>query len=49
MKERIADCLKAMKEKTPLVHAITNYVTVSDCANILLAVGDIPGHVRGRG
>jgi len=42
MKERIADCLKAMKEKTPLVHAITNYVTVNDCANILLAVGASP-------
>jgi len=29
-------------EKTPLVHAITNYVTVNDCANILLACGASP-------
>ncbi len=26
-----------VQEKTPLVHNITNYVTVNDCANILLA------------
>lgn len=42
MKEGIAGCLNAVKEKTPLVHAITNYVTVNDCANILLAVGASP-------
>ncbi len=42
MKERIAECLQAVKEKTPLVHAITNYVTINDCANILLAVGASP-------
>jgi hydroxyethylthiazole kinase len=28
--------------KTPLVHCITNYVTVNDCANILLACGASP-------
>lgn len=28
--------------KTPLVHNITNYVTVNDCANILLACGGSP-------
>ncbi len=28
--------------KTPLVHNITNYVTVNDCANILLACGASP-------
>lgn len=27
---------------TPLVHSITNYVTVSDCANALLAIGASP-------
>lgn len=31
-------CLfKRLEEKTPLIHCITNYVTVNDCANILLA------------
>lgn len=33
---------KNLKEKTPLVHSITNYVTVNDCANIILAVGGSP-------
>lgn len=31
-----------LKEKTPLVHSITNYVTVNDCANIILAAGGSP-------
>ena len=34
--------LKAVKNKTPLVHSITNYVTVNDCANIILACGGAP-------
>lgn len=34
--------LKNVDEKTPLVHCITNYVTVNDCANILLAAGGSP-------
>ncbi|MBQ7604876.1 MAG: hydroxyethylthiazole kinase [Firmicutes bacterium] len=31
-----------VKERSPLVHNITNYVTVNDCANILLACGASP-------
>ena len=31
-----------VRQKTPLVHNITNYVTVNDCANILLACGGSP-------
>ena len=31
-----------LQEKTPLVHCITNYVTVNDCANIILAAGGSP-------
>ncbi|MDD4752555.1 MAG: hydroxyethylthiazole kinase [Desulfitobacteriaceae bacterium] len=34
--------LANVKEKTPLVHSITNYVTVNDCANIILACGGSP-------
>lgn len=30
------------KKTTPLVHVITNYVTVNDCANIILASGGSP-------
>jgi Hydroxyethylthiazole kinase, sugar kinase family len=31
-----------VNKKHPLVHAITNYVTVNDCANIALACGSSP-------
>lgn len=31
-----------VKQKTPLIHNITNYVTVNDCANVLLACGASP-------
>lgn len=34
--------LTKVKEKTPLVHSITNYVTANDCANIILACGGSP-------
>lgn len=34
--------LEAVRSKSPLVHNITNYVTVNDCANILLACGGSP-------
>lgn len=33
---------KNIKEKNPLIHCITNYVTVNDLANILLALGASP-------
>lgn len=35
-------CLENVKEKTPLIHNITNYVTVNDVANVLLACGGSP-------
>lgn len=34
--------LQQLRSKTPLVQAITNYVTINDCANILLALGASP-------
>jgi len=34
--------LKSVREKAPLIHCITNYVTVNDVANILLACGASP-------
>jgi len=36
------EILKNIKEKPPLVHCITNYVTVNDCANSLLSCGASP-------
>ncbi len=35
----IGPCLTAVRQMHPRVHNITNYVTATDCANILLAVG----------
>lgn len=37
-----SEIIKNVKSNTPLVHNITNYVTVNDCANILLACGGSP-------
>lgn len=34
--------LENVQKTTPLIHNITNYVTVNDCANILLACGGSP-------
>lgn len=38
----LVDILKDTKEKNPLIHQITNYVTVNDCANVTLAIGASP-------
>lgn len=38
----IARLLREVRDKKPLVHNLTNYVTVNDCANALLAVGASP-------
>lgn len=38
----LAEIADLVREKRPLVHCITNYVTVNDCANALLAVGAAP-------
>lgn len=40
--QTIAKLLTEVKAKNPLVHQITNYVTVNDCANIVLALGGSP-------
>lgn len=36
------EILSRLQKKAPLIHCITNAVTVNDCANILLAVGARP-------
>lgn len=38
----LATVIDDVRKKAPLVHNITNYVTVNDCANALLAVGASP-------
>jgi hydroxyethylthiazole kinase len=37
-----AESLERIREKTPLVHNITNYVVMNDTANVLLAIGASP-------
>lgn len=38
----LGNCIKNVRTAVPLVHNITNYVTVNDVANILLACGGSP-------
>lgn len=38
-----------VRQKSPLIHNITNYVTVNDCANMLLACGASPIMAEDRG
>jgi hydroxyethylthiazole kinase len=42
MAKSYAALLNKVRENKPLVHHITNYVTVNDCANITLAIGASP-------
>lgn len=39
---KLGQILDRVRTTTPLVHNITNYVTVNDCANALLAIGASP-------
>jgi len=36
------EIIENVKKEIPLIHCITNYVTVNDCANILIACGGAP-------
>ena len=38
----LGECFDKVRENSPLVHNITNYVTVNDVANVLLACGGSP-------
>jgi len=41
-KEQLKDNLNAIREKSPLVHNITNFVVMNNTANALLAIGASP-------
>ena len=41
-RKALGACLEAVHASTPLIHNITNYVTVNDVANALLACGGSP-------
>ena len=38
----LENCIENVRKSVPLVHNITNYVTVNDVANVLLACGGSP-------
>lgn len=40
--QTVGERLNAVRQTKPLVHAITNFVTVNDCANMILAAGGTP-------
>ena len=40
--QKYAEILESVRTASPLVHQITNYVTVNDCANITLCIGASP-------
>ena len=42
MQEKMKQALRAARQNAPLVQCITNFVTVNDCANIILASGGSP-------
>lgn len=46
--QRIAQVLTELRQQRPLVQAITNYVTINDCANILLSLGASPAMCEAR-
>lgn len=41
-KEKIVTLINEVRSNVPLIHNITNYVTVNDCANAVLAIGASP-------
>lgn len=41
-KEKIITLINEVRSNVPLIHNITNYVTVNDCANAVLAIGASP-------
>ncbi len=40
--KQITSLITEVRNKKPLIHNITNYVTVNDCANVILAIGASP-------
>jgi hydroxyethylthiazole kinase len=40
--KNVAELITELRSKVPLVHNMTNYVTVNDCANAVLAIGASP-------
>ncbi|HPA97682.1 MAG TPA: hydroxyethylthiazole kinase, partial [Methanothrix sp.] len=43
-----SECLEQVRRKTPLVHHLTNWVTIYDCANIVKVFGGSPVMAHAR-
>lgn len=42
MLEKSSEIIQKLRDECPLTHCITNYVTINDCANAVLAIGGSP-------
>ncbi len=42
----LGNCIENVRKNVPLVHNITNYVTVNDVANVIVSLWWKPDHVR---
>jgi len=42
MTDRLLELRRTVRERAPLIHCITNHITIGDCANAVLAVGAKP-------
>ena len=42
MLEEVSEIIQKLRDECPLTHCITNYVTINDCANAVLAIGGSP-------
>lgn len=42
LRKDVGEILEKIRRTSPLIHNITNYVTVNDCANVLLGIGASP-------
>lgn len=40
--EEVSQIIETLRKECPLTHCITNYVTINDCANAVLAIGGSP-------
>lgn len=40
--QKAASAVEALRQQSPLIHCITNHITICDCANMLLAAGAKP-------
>lgn len=42
MQDILWEMKKTVEEKSPLIHCLTNHITINDCANVILAAGGKP-------